>query len=177
MLQAYLTYTQLCFFKSSVKNASGSTATLLLILLLFALTSILRFTFSPEVLDPVNYYSRIVVVFVVFNVLMYLTLVYKKRQNRYRKVLSTFVGTRTLIDLFMILILLVAPADEQLRMVLFAVVAIWQMCIDGYILKDALNVLLPTGILISVVFTIISIAVADLSVGIAMTPEQVPTSE
>lgn len=112
-----------------------------------------------------------------FNVLMYLTLVFKKSQNRYRKVLSTFIGTRTLIDLFMILILLVSPADEQLRMVLFAVVAIWRMCIVGYILKDALNVLLPTGILISVAFTIISIEVANMSVGFPVLPEEVPTSE
>ncbi len=108
---------------------------------------------------------------------MYLALVYKKSQNRYRKVLSTFIGTRTLIDLFMIIVLFVSSADEQLHSVLIAIVVIWRMCIVGYILKDALNVLLPTGILISIVFTIISIEVANLSVGIAMTPEQVPTSE
>ncbi|MXZ56549.1 MAG: hypothetical protein F4227_00435 [Gammaproteobacteria bacterium] len=177
MAGAYLTYIRLCFFRSSVRNASASTATLVLVCVLFAVTSILRFEFSPEANDPVNYYSRILVVFVVFNVLMYLTLVFKKSQNRYRKVLSTFIGTRTLIDLFMILILLVSPADEQLRMVLFAVVAIWRMCIVGYILKDALNVLLPTGILISVAFTIISIEVANMSVGFPVLPEEVPTSE
>lgn len=177
MLQAYLTYTQLCFFRSSVKNASGSTATLVLVLLLFALTTFLRFELSPVEHDPVNYYSKTLVIFVVFNVFMYLALVYKKSQNRYRKVLSTFIGTRTLIDLFMIIVLFVSSADEQLHSVLIAIVVIWRMCIVGYILKDALNVLLPTGILISIVFTIISIEVANLSVGIAMTPEQVPTSE
>lgn len=177
MLGAYSTFIQLCFFRRSVKDASASTATLILVCALFAVTSLLRFEFSPDALDPVNYYSRILVVFVVFNILMYLTLVFRKRQNRYRKVLSAFVGTRTLIDLFMILILLAAPADEQLRMVLSGVVAIWRMCIVGYILKDALNVLLPTGILISIAFTIISIEIASLSVGFPALPEEAPTSE
>ena len=113
----------------------------------------------------------------VFNTLIYLTLVFKKSQNRYRKVLSSFVGTRTLIDLFMILVLLISPTDEQLRMVLSAIVAIWRMCIVGYILKDALNVLLPTGILISIAFTIISIEMANLTVGYPALPEEVPTNE
>lgn len=177
MLGAYINYVQLCFFRSSVKNSSASTATLILVFAVFALTSFLRFELTPDATDPVNYYSRILVVFVVFNVLMYLTLVYKKSQSRYRKVLSTFVGTRTLIDVFLIVVLLVSPADEQLRLVLSGIVAIWRMCIVGYILKDALNVLLPTGILISVAFTIISIEVANLSVGFPMTPEEVPASE
>ncbi|MYD45127.1 MAG: hypothetical protein F4W92_02075 [Gammaproteobacteria bacterium] len=177
MLVAYLNYIQLCFFRSNVRNANASTATLLLVCALFAVTSFLRFEFSPDAHDPINYYSRILVVFVVFNVLIYLALGFRNSQNRYRKVLSTFVGTRTLIDLFMILILLVSPADEQLRMVLSAIVTIWRMCIVGYILKDALNVLLPTGILISVAFTIISIEVAHLSVGPPVLPEEVPTSE
>lgn len=174
---AYLTYIQLCFFRSSVKNASGSTATLILVFLLFALTTLLRFELSPVADDPVNYYSRTLVVFVVFNVLMYLTLVVKKSQNRYRKVLSTFIGTRTLIDLFMIIVLFVSSADEQLHSVLIAVVVIWRMCIVGYILKDALNVLLPTGILISVAFTIISIEVANLSIGSPILPEVDSVSE
>ena len=177
MLGAYLTYIQLCFFRSSVRDANASTATLVLVCLLFALTSFLRFQISPDATDPVNYYGRILVIFSVFNVLMFLALVYRKNQSRYRKVLSTFLGTRTLIDLFMIIVVLVSPADETLRLVLTAVIAIWRMCIVGYILKDALNVLLPTGILISIVFTIISIEVASLSLGIPSLPEEIPTSE
>lgn len=141
------------------------------------MTSFLRFEFSPDATDPVNYYSRILVVFVVFNVLMYLTLVFRKSQNRYPRVLSAFVGTRTLIDLFMIIVVFVSPADEYLRNVVTAVIAIWRMCIVGYILKDALNVMFPTGILISVLFTFISIGMADISIGFPTLPEEVPTSE
>ncbi|MCY3540716.1 MAG: hypothetical protein OXH31_02240 [Gammaproteobacteria bacterium] len=177
MLGAYRTYIQLCFFRSSVRNASASTATLILVCALFALTSFLRFEFSPVAADPVKYYSRILVVFVVFNVLMYLTLVFRQSQNRYPKVLSAFVGTRTLIDLFMLIVVFVAPADEYLRNVMTAVIVIWQMCIVGYILKEALNVMFPTGILISVLFTFISIGMADISIGSPILPEEVPTSE
>ena len=177
MLGAYKTYIQLCFFRSSARNANASTATLVLVCLLFALTSFLRSQFLPDAIDPVNYYGRILVIFSVFNVLMFLALVYRKNQDRYRKVLSTFLGTRTLIDLFMILVVLISPADEQLRLILTAVIAVWRMCIVGYILKDGLDVRLPTGILISIAFTIIAIEVATLSLGFPNSPEEVPTSE
>lgn len=177
MLRAYLTYIQLCFFRGSTRHASASVATLVLVCGLFALTSLLRFELSPDATDPVNYYSKILVVFVVFNVLIYLTLVLRKNQDRYRKVLSAFVGTRTLIDLFIIIVLFVSPGDEYLRDALIAGVAIWRMCIVGYILREAFNVMLPTGILISVLFTFISIGVADLSIGFPITPEEVPASE
>ena len=177
MLGAYKTYIQLCFFRGSARHASASVATLVLVCGLFALTSFVRFQLSTDAIDPVNYYSRILVVFSVFNVLMFLALVYRKSQDRYRKVLSTFVGTRTLIDGFIILVLVVAPTDEYLRLILMAAIAIWRMCIVGYILKEALNVRLPTGILISIAFTIISIEIASLTVGSPILPEVDSTSE
>ena len=177
MLGAYKTYIQLCFFRGSARYASASTATLFLVCGLFALTSFIRFQLSPNAIDPLNYYGQILVVFSVFNVLIFLALVYRKTQDRYRKVLSTFVGTRTLIDGFMILVLVVAPTDEYLRLILMTAIAIWRMCIVGYILKEALNVMLPIGVLISIAFTIISIEIANLSVGNPSLPEVDPTSE
>ena len=177
MLGAYLTYIQLCIFRSSVRNVSASAATIVLVCVLFALTSILRFLLSPtEMTDPVSYFGHVVVIFCVFNVLMYTALVYRKNQNRYRKVLSAFVGTRTLIDLAMIIVVLVTPPDEYLRQVISSTVAIWRMCIVGFILKEALDVRLPTGILISVVIWFVSIIVASMTIG--FTPEDAaPISE
>lgn len=181
MLRDYLTYIQLCIFRSSVRNVSANAATIVLVCVLFALTSYVRFLLSnvePPTPDPVSYFGQVIVIFCVFNVLMYTALVYRRNQNRYRKVLSAFVGTRTLIDLAMIIVVLVTPPDEYLRIVLSSIVPIWRMCIVGFILKEALDVRLPTGILISVVIWFVSMVVASMTIGPPITPEDAgPISE
>ena len=177
MLQAYRTYIQLCFFRGSVAKANASTAALAIVCVLFAGTSVLHFQFAPYLNDPINFYGRTLVVFSAFNVLMFLALVYRQNQSRYRKVLSTFVGTRIVIDVCMIIIIVVFPTEEDLRLVLTTVIALWRMCIVGYILKEALNVPLPAGILISIVFTFVSLTLADLTMGFPSTPEAIPSSE
>lgn len=177
MLAAYKSYLKFCIFRGSVRSAKGNNVTLIIVCSLFAVTSLILFQLTSELTDPVNYYGRTFVVFATFNVLIFLTLVYRKYPSRYRKVLSAFVGTRTLIDLCMIVIVLLFPNSEDLRQVLTAAIALWRMCIVGYILKDAFEVSLPIGILISIGFTIFSIIVADVSMGLPSIPEVIPSNE
>lgn len=177
MIGVYITYIQLCVFRSSVRSANSSNATLVLVCALFALTTFIMFQLSPDLTDPVDYYGRTLVIFIAFNVLMFVSLAYRKNPSRYRKVLSTFVGTRTLIDLCMILIVVLFPTNEEVQQVLTAAITLWRMCIVGYILKDALDVSLPSGILISIGFTILSIAIANLSMGVPSSPEAIPSND
>lgn len=177
MLGVYITYLKLCVFRGSVRSANASSATLVLVGALFAFTTFTLFQLSPDLTDPLNYYGRVVVIFITFNVLIYLTLAYRKHSSRFRKVLSTFIGTRTLVDLCMILVALLFPTNEELRIILTVAIALWRMCIVGYILKEALDLSLPVGILISIGFTIISIVIGDLSMGSPNTPELGPINE
>ena len=177
MVGAYQTYILLCVFRSSVRSANADNATLALVCGLFALTTFILFQLSPDLTDSVNYYGRTLVIFGAFNILIFLGLVYRRNSSRYRKVLSAFVGTRTLIDLCMIIIVVAFPNNEEIRQILTTVIALWRMCIVGGILKDALDVPLPAGILLSIAFTFVAIAVADLSIGYPITPEIVPGNE
>ncbi|MEO6696545.1 MAG: hypothetical protein ABIN45_00890 [Gammaproteobacteria bacterium] len=91
-------------------------------------------------------------------VLTYSLLMVRRLPQRLTQTLSALAGTGAVIGLFALPLVLVQNAAQ----VLLLLIMLWSLTVTGHILRHALNVSLPMGILASMGYLLASLALATL---------------
>lgn len=155
MLNIFKLYVDICLLRAGPQDLPATQSVLTLSLLAYTATSI-ALTVTTQSFGSAVVYGLADTL--TLAALTYTLLIVRRLPQRLTQTLSALAGTGVVIGLFALPLVLVQNAPPLLLLL----ITVWSLTVIGHILRHALNVSLPMGILASMGYLLASLALASL---------------
>lgn len=155
LLKLFKLYVDICLLRAGPQDLPTTQSVLALSLLVYTATSI-ALSVTTQSFGSAVVYGLADTLFLAG--LTYALLMLRRLPHRQTQTLTALAGTGTVIGLFALPLVLI-PNFPPLLLLL---ITVWSLTVIGHILRHALNVSLPMGILASMGYLLASLALALL---------------
>lgn len=155
MLNIFKLYVDMCLLRTGPQDLPATQSVITLSLLAYTATSIVLSVTTQSFGSAVLYGLADTLTLAV---LTYTLLMVRRLPQRLTQTLSALAGTGVVIGLFALPLVLIQNVPPLLRLL----ITVWSLTVTGHILRHALNVSLPMGILASMGYLLASLALATL---------------
>ncbi len=155
MLNIFKLYVDMCLLRAGPQDLPATQSVLTLSLLAYTATSIVLSVTTQSFGSAVLYGLADTLTLAV---LTYTLLIVRRLPQRLTQTLSALAGTGVVIGLFALPLVLI----QNVPPLLLLLITVWSLTVIGHILRHALNVSLPMGILASMGYLLASLALASL---------------
>lgn len=145
----------MCLLRAGPQDLPATQSVLTLSLLAYTATSIVLSVTTQSFGSAVLYGLADTLTLAV---LTYTLLIVRRLPQRLTQTLSALAGTGVVIGLFALPLVLI----QNVPPLLLLLITVWSLTVIGHILRHALNVSLPMGILASMGYLLASLALASL---------------
>lgn len=155
MLNIFKLYVDMCLLRAGPQDLPATQSVLTLSLLAYTATSIVLSVTTQSFGSAVLYGLADTLTLAV---LTYTLLIVRRLPQRLTQTLSALAGTGVVIGLFALPLVLI----QNVPPLLLLLITVWSLTVIGHVLRHALNVSLPMGILASMGYLLASLALASL---------------
>jgi hypothetical protein len=155
LLNIFKLYVDICLLRAGPQDLPATQSALTLSLLAYTATSIVLSVTTQSFGSAVVYGLADTLTLAV---LTYTLLMVRRLPQRLTQTLSALAGTGVVIGLFALPLVLI----QNVPPLLLLLITVWSLTVIGHILRHALNVSLPMGILASMGYLLASLALASL---------------
>ena len=155
MLNIFKPYVDICLLRADPQDLPATQSVLTLSLLAYTATSI-ALTVTTQSFGSAVVYGLADTL--TLAALTYTLLMVRRLPQRLTQTLSALAGTGVVIGLFALPLALI----QNVPPLLLLLITVWSLTVIGHILRHALNVSLPMGILASMGYLLASLALASL---------------
>lgn len=161
MFQLFRTYLFLCLFQGSTAQVDDRRPTIVFGIVLLALLVLVRMSLieQPFALD---FIGTIVSVFVLVTIFIYLSLYVTKKLPRFGKTFSALLGTKLIFEIVICVLILVRPQPTVELLIEFGIF-FWRIGVIGLILRQAMEISLPTGIGLAALFVFVANVISAIA--------------
>jgi hypothetical protein len=155
LLNIFKLYVDMCLLRAGPQDLPATQSVLTLSLLAYTATSIVLSVTTQSFGSAVVYGLADTLT---LSALTYTLLMVRRLPQRLTQTLSALAGTGVVIGLFALPLVLI----QNVPPLLLLLITVWSLTVIGHILRHALNVSLPMGILASMGYLLTSLALASL---------------